>query len=235
MDRNEWIKLFVDVLLISTLFLFVTLLVGCGNMEVKQIADPNIFYKRDMILDVNGRRGQGVVVAKPSNRYNIKISAFGQLDLLTYTTCHRDKDFIGLSGRDHEYEYVPVYGIEQTLNGSCPMVLGGYDKPNGRHSWGQIVFEDQNGVEAAIYCNAERYIGKTSICQNLEGQITLIEFKEKMKASPDCEYHLKEEDDGKRFTYSMPPRECVLTFCTKDGRCHDHFSVGYKQQLIRGK
>lgn len=228
-------NLFIDVAIICFFGLIVYCLVGCSSMEVKQIADPNTFYKRDMSISVNGRRGIGVVVAPKSLTYKLELQAFGQLDLLTYTSCHRDKDFLNVGGYQHSYEYTPVQGIEATEMGSCPVVLGGYDKPNGRHSWGQVIFEDPMGLEALVHCNAEKSVGKTSACQNLEGQITKLDFQERVKASPDCEYSLKESADGKSFTYRMPARECAISFCTKDMRCHNHFSIGYKQQLVRGK
>ena len=222
------------LVLIICLVLLASTLTGCGAMEVKQVADPNTFYKRDMVITVNGKKSVGVSVAPRAPSYNLYVQAYGQLDLLTYTSCHRDQDFTGLS-RDHTYSYVPVQGIEETATEACPLVLGGYDKPNGRHSWGQVVFEDPAGLEATAFCNGERTTGRTSACQNLEGQISVLEFAKPVKAAPECDYQLKDEGGGKRWSYRMPARECVAVFCTREMKCHNHYSIGYKQQLVRGK
>lgn len=222
--------------MVGCLFLVLT---GCTSPSIKQMTDPNTFYKRDFAINVNGVRGDGVVIAPSADLYKIQGTSKGELNLMSIRSCHREwvKEEVG--GRTFNYDYTPVSDREQKLD--CILDMGGFDIKNGRHSWGFIGFEDPLGVSAAIVCNGELRTGKTTVCQAPAGLIQEIHFAEDMAISPDpgscASSALKDTDKrGRSFEYVMPERECVLSFVSvsdQGARVHAHYTVGYKSVMLR--
>ena len=194
-----------------------------------------------MSIESNGRKGVGAIVLPYSAEYNIKIASPGKLDLFTLTTCHREHikesagrtGFFGGGGKEVEYVFTPVEGIERGEY-ACPIQLGGYEQKKGRHAWGFIDFESPSlELTALIKCNGwTRHSRGVSVCQSREGLIQYIEFNGQTLAASSCASTTS--DDRKVFRYKAPKGECVIRF--KDlllGDEHRHTVIGYEGILIR--
>ncbi len=211
---------------------------GCAS--VPQQLDQNIFYKRDMTLDVNGFQAEGALVVPRGTSYKFKIDAKGRLDLFTFETCHREesKENAGEGGlfgdRKHvEMEYIPNEGMED--RGSCVVRLGGYERDKGRHSWAIIDFEDPDTtLPALVRCNGSTWNSNgVTVCQSKEGLLQGMDFTVPVVVSGSCA--VPGANDEMIFRYSMPSRECVYEFMEKaePHRTHRLTTIGYQSVLVR--
>lgn len=200
-----------------------------------QVVNPNIFYRRDIQLDVNGVTGSGVLVAIPASKYTIKGVSYGVMDLVTLTTCHREV-VLEDQGDHFEYAFTPMPGIEDV--GACGMQLGGYDKKHGRHTWGKIEFKGPDAtLEATLTCNGSKSIvSGTSICQGLHGTEQWIEFNVPVKNAPDLAIGcgMAASTDGKKFVFQLNIGECIFAFVSEDKKVHRLTTLGYESILLKG-
>lgn len=202
--------------------------------DVDQKLDPEIFYKRDMEISVNGHKITGAGVVPRSGQYEIKGVAKGTLDLFTLTTCHRE---ITREGLDEEFseKLYPVRGLEDA--GGCSLQLGGYERKRGRHSWGFVDFEDaQATLPATLKCNGDvRRNNGVSVCQSRAGLIESIEFDAPVRVRPDPECPIPDSANKKTFVFPLPPKACVFAFREIDppNRVHRLTTLGYDGILIR--
>jgi hypothetical protein len=218
---------------------FIGTLAACSTTERAANPTENTFYKRDIKITHNGSSYNGTAVLPESAYYDLSIEARGNLDLFTLQTCHRehvaqDAGEGGIFGnrRRVKYGYRPT-PLEK--NGACPVELGGYEKIQGRHSWGFVEFKDsKHKLRAQISCNGKHY-GATgvSVCQSREGLIQEIQFSEPVKVFPDKECDvLKPKGNG--FEYSIMKGACIYVFKGESGALHRHTTLGYEDILIRG-
>lgn len=213
-------------------------LISCSLINQK--LDPNIYYKRDIRLVINGVEFDGIAVPKKSDVYKIKVKARGIIDMITIRSCHREityeepsKGWFS-SGKTFEFEYRPIKGIEDGRG--CYLDIGTYEKSKGRHGWALIDFESaEETVKAELKCNGEkRAVGPVSICQAHSNTIQKIQFDHKVKVSPDSpKCSVMQSDDEMGYRYLIPPGECVYYFCDRLGYCHRHTTLGYDGLLVR--
>jgi hypothetical protein len=229
------------------ILIFMIGLVSC-NQNSYQTVEAEVFYKRDMILEVNGVKGEGVVVAPLSSSIPFYVVARGDLDLFTFTSCHREETAENAGNvtesqgswifkrtitkkREVKLTFSPTE-IENV--GGCPILLGGYEQEKGRHSWGFVDFETPDAaLPASVSCNGVTTKSKgVSICQARAGLIQSIRFASQVKVSPDagCEIGATESD---YFEFSIPKGQCVFAFMESTGRIHRLTTLGYEQILIR--
>jgi len=210
--------------------------------SVPQQLDPKIFYKRDMVLKVNGFVGEGTLVVPKSEEYKMEVNAKGVLDMFTLESCHRetskeDAGEPGLFGNKKKVviDYRPVAGLEDT--GSCPVFFGGYERKAGRHSWGVLDFEtDKEKLPAVVRCNGSEYNSRgVTICQSKAGLLQEIIFPVAVEASSLDECKMQPSKDGQTFRYEMPRKECVFNFMEKAAPHREHrlTTFGYESILIR--
>lgn len=212
--------------------------VGC--VDVPQRLDPAINYRRDIDLEINDQKFEGVAVPAPHHKYEIKIRPKGgaQVNMLTITTCHREivldepkADF--WTTNRITYTYRPIKGIEDGMG--CLLDIGAYNK-EGRHAWATVDFISRlDTLPAKLRCNGSDFDAKgVSICQAKTGLIQKISFPERVKVSPDTEHcNVMKSVDGQNFEYIVPRGECSFYFGTKDGKFHRHTTLGYESILIR--
>lgn len=218
------------------------LLTGCITNQKN--LDPDSFYKRDMKIVVNGMSGEGVMVVPKSSSYKIDVEAKGKLDLFTFTTCHReetkeaawqDKSIFGNKNKV-TVQYSPIPGLED--EGSCPLMLGGYEADKGRHSWAFIDFyTGMETLSAKIKCNGKikTFLG-VSTCQSRNGLIQEIAFDEPVEAgNPGGDCSMPKSDDKMSFKYPISEGLCVFAFMSKSGAVHRLTTLGYSEILIRGE
>ncbi len=228
--RTQLIVLFFSYLLIA----------GCTS--VPQELDPEIFYKRDMGIEVNGKRGEGVLVVPRASRYKFDIRAKGKLDLFTFTTCHREqtKEKAGERGwfsdkKHRELTFLPAALEKERF--SCPVQLGGYEAIKGRHSWGLVEFEHPSlTLPAVVSCNGVvRQARGVSVCQSKAGLLMEIVFRKKVLYPKENTCVKLTSKDGLKFRFALPKKQCSFRFVTERGELEMHrlTTVGYEKILIR--
>lgn len=224
-------KLFSKVLQIALCGLVVA---SCGSLPTQELK-PDIFYRRDMRLEINGKPYEGVAVVDHEPVYEINFHPRGHLDLLLITTCHREDSFRTDQSKAKAFQYIyqPTPNVED--QGSCELRVNAYDKEKGEHSWGFVAFRTrETTLKAAATCNGEvRHMVGTSVCQSKKGLIQRIEFDEQVMVAPDERCPLKRLSD-REFEYAIEKGECVYLFSDpKVERLHKHITIGYEQVLVR--
>lgn len=222
------------------------LLLGCASIP-SEFPNPDVIYRKDMILSVNGIDYEGVAVIPQKENYKIHITAQGDLDLFTFDTCHReeisveawnkvDKKFLFFkrkieNKREIDLTYIPT----EIEKGYCPANFGGYEKLQGRHSWGFLDFQGpEETLPAKIYCNGSEIVSSgVSACQSKEGLIQAIKFSEPVKVYPTkgCEISSSNLD---YWEFPIHKGHCVYAFKGSSGRIHRATFLGYEKVLIRG-
>ncbi len=191
-------------------------LVSC--VEVKKDINPDTFYKRDMIIEVNGYKGIGHLVVPQSDEYEFKIEARGELDLFVFSTCHRtitieeagDSGIFG-NKKKVKIKYKQVPGIEDE---ACPVVLEGYEVDKGRHSWGFVDFQEKN-VQAMGILKCDGKVTKfkgVSTCQSSMGNLQEIEFEEEMQSATTENCPEAVSNNKKSFKVTLGRGLCVYGF-----------------------
>ncbi len=209
------------------------MLAACAS-GIDQKLSPDVFYKRDMSIDVNGVKGVGALVVPIAAQYRIQGESKGELDLFTLESCHREFSAEKL-GRKFTYGFLPVQGLEGS---GCPIQLGGYEKKRGRHSWGLIDFEEpESTLPATLKCNGtQAKTNGVSVCQSRVDLIQAIVFDvevDQAVAKDDCK--LPTPKDSKTFIFPIKKRECAIVFREKQGqrRFHRLTTLGFEGILIR--
>lgn len=187
----------------------------------------------------------GVGVLPFQDSYKIRIDSGAKINLFSLTTCHReittenpDKGIFKKDGVVH-ITYNPT--VEKGK--ACPLFVSAFNK-QGKHAWGVIALEHPRfGLAAEVRCNGDRYSANgVSICQAREGLIQEISFLEEVKivdavnGSADRVKACPEltSKDGRNFTFTTPPRECIYGFIGKTSRMiHKLYTVGYEEFIVR--
>lgn len=229
--------------------LFLITLFGCASMRPRQNLDPSFYYKKDMIVEVNGQEGEGVLVIPESEKLDFYVQARGDLDLFTLTTCHREwtkekawnvkrrNQGLGwvrrMQTNEIKFDITPN-GVEKTSY--CPIDLGGYEEQKGRHSWALIDIKGKDTtLPAQVTCNGEYYRSEgVSMCQSRETLIQAIKFESEVFVAPDPECDLG-KNKGSYFEFPIKLGKCVYLFreAKKPHRDHRLTTYGYEKILIR--
>jgi hypothetical protein len=209
---------------------------------------PEVFYKRDMLITVNGLSAEGALVAPASDKYEVHVEARGDLDLFVMRSCHKEeskekawnvktKVKSGLFGWgskiiDQKREVNFTLYLNELEKEDCPIELGGFEQNGGRHSWGVIDFESPKyQVKAAVLCNGnEVQANGNFICQSRNGLFQKIKFASPMKVAPSnsCGFI----GEGLEFETKLPLGSCVAIF-KGDNKLFKFSGIGYEAILIR--
>lgn len=219
--------------------LFLLLLPACASLTNQKL-DPEVFYKRDMEMKINGVTYKGVAVPPRAETYEIEVKTVGDINMLTVTSCHREDIFEEptrgwfKANNKFKYSYRPLKGIEDGRG--CLLDIGSYERGKGRHQWATIDFVTATEtLPATLTCDGViTKAGPVSICQAKAGLTQRIRFDEPVKVSPDkgCESNLRTEN-GLLYEYEATKGECLLYFGTRDGRFHRHVTMGYESIFVR--
>lgn len=222
--------------LISVVFIVA---VGCST--VTQQLDPNVFYRRDIGIEINGKTYDGVVVVPKAAQYEIVINPKGDIDSLLLRTCHRE--FAGeklspgwFGSNKFRYTYVPVPDLED--RGACPMRVDSYEAKPGRHSWAFLDFTHPDyQLKATLICNGviSRMNG-VGVCQAKHHTIQRLEFNEAVQFAPPkpvlCDMPHKAKDGA--YEWEASAGECMYHIRNAAGDTARLTVVGYDGVLIRG-
>ncbi len=218
--------------MVRILFFLLTFVLSCSSLPEQKL-DPNVLYKRDMAITINGKSWTGVAVAPQADKYDIKINTVGRNDNFTFTTCHREES-IKNQRNDVTFVFTPRKGLED--GDSCIADMGGFDKDKGRHSWGLVDFENPAyRVQASLDCNGQAVEANgVAVCQSLAGLRQRIKFKYPVKISPSVGCRMLTPADELNFVFEMVRGKCVYEFWEPSfSRRFRLTTFGYEQILIR--
>lgn len=224
-------------------------LTACSTAHINQELKPGIHYKRDMILEVDGFQGEGVLVIPLKEIHKFHVEARGELDLFTMTTCHREwtkekawnvKRKSGLFGWGRKIVKNEV-NFDLSLNqleksDFCLIELGGYERDKGRHSWAIIdVRSEMTTLPATVNCNGSQYQSEgVTVCQSRAELIQSISFAVEVLTSPDKGCDLPSER-GMIFEFPIKKGKCSYAFIETKAPHREHrmTTFGYEKILIR--
>lgn len=223
----------------APLIIFIILVLSTSCTSLNQKLDPKTNWPKDAKLKVNGHKGVGTLVVPQASVYNFEVEARGQLDLFTYSTCHREwyQESAWEEGWfTSEYETKFEYRPNAVEKGHCPLQMGGYEKKKGRHSWALVDFEDSGTtLPGLVHCNGSSYNSRgVTICQSKAGLLQKIEFTVPVLYSPDQGCPITKVIEDKTFEIVLPRGECVYMFVEKSGeRVHRLTTYGYDEVILR--
>jgi hypothetical protein len=214
---------------------------ACQSTQMSPDKVPDRVYRRDMLVTINGKSSDGVMVVPRSSSYKIRVEGKAKIDLFTLQSCHREmltsdikNSGIWRTKSVVEVDYAPAPGVEDS--GACPVQLGGYEKAAGRHSWALVDFESTDEtLKANLFCNGDKSVGNgVSICQSRAGLIQKIVFERPVVFSPDKGCEIPESSD-QTWTFAIPKGVCVYYFAEKQkpNRAHRLTTIGYEDVLVR--
>lgn len=240
-------KLFLLILILFT---------GCITLkgfEPRQQLSTKDFYRRDMIVEVNGLVIEGAGVVPRAEKYVIHVEARGNLDLFIMNTCHKEetkerawnvkkKVKSGLFGWGRKnideknkinFTYIPDPKMENS--GDCAMELRGIEIMKGRHSFAFIEFESElDKIQAISRCNGRSpKVNGVAVCQSRHGLKQMLEFNEVVKpstAAAKCGF----TGNKKAYEYKLVKGKCVAIF--KGQTTKQTFKIvtlGYEKILVR--
>lgn len=215
------------------------LLASCSSVQQK--LEPELFYKRDVELEINGNYYSGVTVIPKSNHYSITIIPPGDIDLVLFQTCHRESAIEkaskgwGLFGKKSKftYEYYPVSGIEDSR--VCPLRVNVFDSKNGKNAWALLDFEHPlYQLRFNMTCNGEeKQFNGVGICQAKNKSIQRIAFKEPVMfapSNPGCNDPIK---NNSWYEIKGVTGECLYMFKTESGVLGRLTLLSYEGVLVR--
>lgn len=233
------------LLLAVFFFSMIITLTSCSQPVIQKL-NPDVVYKKDMSITIDNITAEGVIVVPAKDVHSLHITAQGDLDMFTFTTCHREEVAEDASNvtettgifrrkiekkREIKLDYKPTL-IEKI--GACPIQLGGYEQEKGRHSWGFIDFETPDAVlKATVFCNGnEVKANGVSACQSRAGLIQAIQFPEEVYIAPTegCDIGYNK---GTFFKFPIKKGQCVYAFMNKKLEIHRLTTLGYEIVPIR--
>lgn len=223
---------------LSGLFCF-----GCANIQHDLGIDlkGGDFVKRDMQISYLDKSFEGTAVLPRADEYSLKFEALGRLDLFTLQTCHRDVSeqvsgglFSGKKEKSVQYKPSDI----ESDSVSCPVLVGGYEKRKGRHSWAFIDFEHPElTLPFKVQCNgsleAARGVG---VCQSRKGLIQRIKFEGPVLMSEKARCGVMTKVSDLVYDLRVKTGRCVWRFkeAAKEGREARLTVLGYDRVMIRG-
>lgn len=212
-------------------------MVGCQTMP--QPLNPDLFYKRDLPITVNGEDFAGAGVAGPAKRYEIEVNPNTNVDLLLIRSCHREESFEKSAGwfkkNDFSYTYEPQKGLEDIR--TCPLQIDALDAAKGQHAWAYLDFRHVSyEIEGELTCNGtiSKFKG-VGECQAKAGLTQRIRFAIPIRFAPSegCATPHKAVDGSGYYELETSVGECVYLFDSQDGKIGRIVFLGYQGVLVR--
>lgn len=221
------------------IFMVSMALVSCAS--VNQKLDSELFYKRDIQLDINGISYSGVTVIPSQESYDITITPPGNLDLAIFDSCHRsytiekaDSGWKPFGGKKKfTYKYIPVKGIEDTR--VCPLRISTFDSSKGLHAWSFLDFEsDTYKLPFKLQCDgAESDFMGVGVCQAKSPTVQRVKFNEPVMFAPIQPGCSVPERKGGAYEIQTAVGECLYSFTSRDGLVGRFTLIGFSGVLVR--
>lgn len=206
-------------------------------------AEPGVFYRRDIGIEVNGQAYEGVVVVPFASKYDLILQPKGDLDMVLLRTCHREETVEKMQAKKfwrpsssgkYLYSYTPIPDLE--TDRVCPLRIDVYEAAAERHSWAHIDFEDPAyRLNAELACNGVTSLVRgVGACQAKEKTVQRLRFTEAVQFAP-------QEPSGcpapvfKDGAYEIPAYvgECLYHVRNRTGERLRLTTIGYQGVLVR--
>lgn len=222
---------------------------GCSLLGFRKLPDLNEkdVYKHDLVLDINGKRINGVGAISIANEYKVRVYPPGNVDRIMWRTCSMenviDKPDVKTSSWFGGYSYVdftykPAFGLDDV--NSCALKIEVLEEKKRRNGMALVEFESSR-PEASLFsdllCNGQFSQNKgVSICQSAAGLYQQISFPTPVvirAVEPACDVMKPFEGDEKVYQFSIAPSECTYVFVAQgrapNGKRFEHVltTVGY--------
>ena len=239
--------------LLPLILLFLTGCITLKGFEPRQQLSSKDFYRRDMIVEVNGLVIEGAGVVPKAKFYKISVEARGNLDLFIMNTCHKEetkerawnvkkKVKSGLFGwgkktidEKNKINFIYTPDPKMENSGDCAMELRGIEIMKGRHSFAFLEFESElDKIQAVSRCNGRSpKANGVAVCQSRHGLKQMLEFTEVVKPSTDaakCGF----TGNKKTYEYKLSKGKCLAIFKGQTtGQTFKVVTLGYEKILIR--
>jgi hypothetical protein len=212
--------------------------------------DAGIEWRKDMMIDIDGKIYRGVAVVPKKNIYSLKIyPSEDRIDRLQWRTCHRE-DFVDKAvkhgfwpwSKKQVYFAMSFTPRRIELERSCPLMIEGLAEKHKSLSFGMVIFPDSRpwvSIPAKVECNG-RVIPRdgTSECQGAVSTIHKIHFDGEMfeddRANEKCPPFKKVRPNI--FEFFMPKDLCVYYFISRqkdaNGKHKRHKLMTYGYERI---
>lgn len=226
--------------LVLTLIAVIYFFASCATPEPK-LHSAETFYRRDMLIEVDGKTYPGYGVLPLRDEYNFKVTTKHDMDRFLATSCHRQivEEKVGDTGwfskkATYKFTFKRASGVEQS--DPCPLQLVGSADSN-EHSFGFLEFQTSaDTLPAVLECDGWKntYNG-VSVCQAKKGLVQKISFQTPVRTAFDSGCELPIPSDKKNFVYEIPRGRCVMVFCNEQRQCHRLTTIGYDEAWVRGQ
>jgi hypothetical protein len=221
------------------LALLTSLLFGVGCAAVTQTLDPKVFYKRDMQVCMDGRCGDGVLVADAAVagvRKSFTVTSRAGMELFTFNSCHREVQSSPNAKQIKDAYFTPVGGLEDAP--ACAVDFAGYDV-DGQHAWGYADFQDpKTQLPHLLKCNGETVASRgVSVCQSRKELTQRIEFPVPVVVEALAGCPALAAADRKSFEFQLGRGKCLYRFreIAEPHRDARLTTFGYESIRIGGK
>jgi hypothetical protein len=197
-----------------------------------QQLDDAVAYRKDMELQVNGMRGEGLVLAPEAASYDIRGKFPDDADRLSFKTCARYRPALD-EGDSWRYTFVPDE-IERADDCRLAEIVSFNEK--GRHAFGAVVFRSaRSRLPAHLVCNGEAKDDTETVCSNLQGMPFRIRFQAPVDMAPGPECGIPNAPGVTELELPMPRGLCVIHFREHaPARREHHLTLfGFEQDPIR--
>ena len=235
---RSYLIILLEVILLS--------LSGCASIQdflnpSTADKDASVEWRKDILLEVNGKAYRGIATVPPAEVYTIKIyPPDDRIDRLQWRTCHRE-DFSDKAvkygswpwSKKQKYFEMQIAPRPIELERSCPLMLEALAQKHKEMGFGMVIWPDSRPeftLNSTIECNGIRKIRKgTGECQGPVGSIHKIYFSEKVytddRANEKCPPMRRVSDNV--YEFFMPKDVCVYPFLS--ARKHDNGKrISYK-------
>ena len=196
--------------------------------------DKKYLYKRNLIIQVNGKEfvGTGVVPMAPGYKMRFKTPSGFDLAYIVVRTCSGEESRFG-EDENVPWEFTPRPSMD--LKRACPVEVKGVSKDRAKRVYGWIDFEmPRHELNSQVYCNWKQAPAHgVSACETAMGLLTRIEFPGPTRVDtskdrqPQCDVI---SGEAQFFEFKVPRGECTFIFW--DGKQSHRFSTfGYERVL----
>ncbi len=216
---------------LSTLVRVITLVGVTSCSTVNQGVSPDLLYRKDMPIEVDGEKLTGGVYVLPKqSTYQITARPYRKADVFKLISCHRHKVYFGEKKVRFRYEPKPLESADGRL---CALKLGAFDSKL-QNSWAYIDFQGPEKLQAIISCNGERdyrAVG-VSVCQSMAGLIQMIRFTTPVDVyyPEDCPKAIVTKAG---YEIELSRGRCIYLFQSKSGKRHRLTTFGYDDVIMR--
>lgn len=234
--------------------IFIFFIAGCASISDFLLPqpidkDPNVEWRKDLVLDVNGKRYKGMALVPTQSKYEIKIyPADKRIDRLQWRTCHRNDsvDKAVESGfwpwsKKKEYFTMIFEPKSIELERACPLRIEALAQKHKSMAFGMVIFPDSRqhyNLEAVLECNGRTQIRVgTSECQGAIMSLHKVIFGGEVVQDdrPNEQCPPMKQVQENVFEFFMPKNECVYLFKSfekVDGKYRTHKIITYGYEKI---